>query len=124
MLCGGCGGTTRSDAEIGRENMDTHRWQSRAEFPILYLTAQFRFRAAPSLSFELGMKDAPIELPGAEPGFLDDLRGFVIIGWLDIHHPCEGYHRLRLRVGLPDRYVSWEPMRDIVRQIIAVLELP
>ena len=102
--------------------MDTGRWQHGAEFPLLDLTAQFEWKSASSLSFQLGMKDAPIELPNAPPGF--DLRGFVVIGWLDIHHPCEGYQRLRLRVGLPERYANWEAMRDIVQQVIAILELP
>ncbi len=49
---------------------------------------------------------------------------FVVLGWLDIHHPCDGLHALRLRVGLPDRYVSWESMRDLVPQVVAALELP
>jgi hypothetical protein len=102
--------------------MDAGRWQPGAEFPILDLTAQFEWKSASSLSFQLGTKDAPIKLPDAPPDF--ELRGFVVIGWLDIHHPCEGYQRLRVRVGLPDRYVNWESMRDIVRQVIAVLELP
>jgi hypothetical protein len=104
--------------------MDTDRWHDGAEIAILDLTARFRFKSALSLSFELGMKDALIELPPDCVGAFDGLRGFVVVGWLDVHHPCEGQHRLRLRAGLSDRYVSWESMRDIVQRIIAVLELP
>jgi hypothetical protein len=48
----------------------------------------------------------------------------VVFGWLDIHHPCEGFHKLQLRVGLPDRFVSWESMRDIVKDVRAAVGLP
>jgi hypothetical protein len=110
--------------------MDTARWKYGDEFPILDLVAQFRFRSPFSLSFELVKlvgRDSP-RLPemGDEPWeFLlagGPLR--VVIGWLDVHHPCEGHHRLQLRVGLPDRYVFWESMRDLVPQVKAALGLP
>ncbi len=72
-------------------------------------------------------RDSP-RLPemGDEPWdfLLESGSVFLIIGWLDVHHPCEGHHRLQLRVGLPDRYVCWETMRDLVPQILAALGLP
>ena len=51
-------------------------------------------------------------------------RVFDIVGWLDAHHPCEGFHRLLLRIGLPEPYVCWESMRDLVPQVKAALGLP
>jgi hypothetical protein len=38
--------------------------------------------------------------------------------------PCEVHHRLQLRVGMPDRYVSWESMRDLVPQVKDALGVP
>jgi hypothetical protein len=110
--------------------MDTTRWKTGDEFRTLDLVAQFRFKSASSLSFELGKlvdRDSP-RLPemGDEPWefLLESGSVFVVLGWLDIHHPCDGFHRLQLRAGLPDRYVSWESMRDLVRDVLAVQELP
>jgi hypothetical protein len=110
--------------------MDTERWKHDDEFPVLDLVARFKFKSATSISFELGKtvtRDSPRPPEmGDEPwGWL--LEGgpvFFVFGWLDAHHPCDGYHRLQLRVGLPERYVSWESMRDLVPQVLAALGLP
>jgi hypothetical protein len=118
--------------------VDTNRWKHGDEFPVLDLTARFEFKTSSSLSFELGKlvdRHTP-RLPEMEPGeeridgqdkwdfLLESGSVFVVIGWLDVHHPCDGFHVLRLRVGLPDRYVSWESMRDVVPQVVASLGLP
>jgi hypothetical protein len=103
--------------------MDTARWKHPDEFPLLDLIAQFRFKSSTSLSFDLGTKSDILQLPDMEeplrfPGI------FNVIGWLDVHHPCEGFHRIQLRVGLPDSYVTWESMRDLVPQVLVALGLP
>jgi hypothetical protein len=110
--------------------MDTARWNDGDEFPVLDLVARFHFRTPGSVSFRLGKtvdRDSP-RLPemGGEPWDLLLRAGplFVGIGWLDAHHPCDGPHALRLRVGLPERYVSWESMRDLVPAVVAALGLP
>lgn len=118
--------------------MDTARWKHGDEFSALDLVAQFQFKTPASLSFELGKyvdRHSP-RLPEMEPGeeridgrdkwdfLLESGSVFVVIGWLDAHHPCDGFHPLRLRVGLPDRYVSWESMRDLVPQVVRALGLP
>ncbi len=117
--------------------MDTGRWKHGDGFPILDLLAQFEFKFSSSLSFQLGKlvdRHSP-RLPEMESGeegrgqdvwdfLLESGSVFVVIGWLDAHHPCAGPHALRLRVGLPDRYVSWESMRDLIPQVVAALELP
>lgn len=96
--------------------IDTTRWKDGDGFPLLDLIAEFRFKSASTVSFELGYSDRP-DRPG-------EGRLVSIIGWLDAHHPCDGVHRLQLRIGLPDRYASWESMRDLVPQVKAALELP
>lgn len=59
-----------------------------------------------------------------EPWVLGGGRVFTVSGWIDVHHPCHGRHRLLLRVGLPDRYACWESMRELVAQVKAVFGLP
>jgi LPXTG-motif cell wall-anchored protein len=110
--------------------MDTARWKHGDEFAALDLRARFAFKTTSSLSFELGTlvnRDSP-RLPETGDESWDLLLAagsmFAILGWLDAHHPCDGHHNLQLRVGLPDRYVSWESMRDLVPQVIAALGLP
>jgi hypothetical protein len=108
--------------------MDTARWKHGDEFPILDLVAQFRFRTASSLSFDLGKLFGPEDPRPPEMDeelweFLhEDVR--IIIAWLDAHHPCEGFHRLQLRVGLPERYICWESLRDLAVEAKAALGLP
>lgn len=111
--------------------MDTGRWTHGDEFPMLDLVAQFQFGTPGSLSFQLGKvvdRNSPrlpeMEVVESWDFLLESGAVFVIIGWLDVHHPCGGIHPLRLRVGLPDRYVSWESMRDLVPQVKAALGLP
>lgn len=111
--------------------MDTARWKHGDEFPMLDLVAQFQFRSPGSVSFQLGKavdRHSPRlpEVEGGEPWdfLLESGSVFVVLGWLDAHHPCDGFHPLQLRVGLPDRYVCWESMRDLVPQVKAALGLP
>lgn len=111
--------------------MDTARWKQGDEFAVLDLVAQLQFKSASTLSFQLGThvsrgSPRPPEMVGDDElmdFLLEASSVFVVIGWLDVHHPCDGFHRLQLRVGLPDRYVCWESMRDLVPQVIAALGL-
>jgi hypothetical protein len=111
--------------------VDTTRWKHGGEFRVLDLIAQFQFKTPASLSFQLGKsvdRRSPRlpEMEDSEPWdlLLEAGSVFVVLGWLDAHHPCDGFHPLQLRVGLPDRYVSWESMRDLVPAVVAALELP
>lgn len=105
--------------------MDTSRWKEGDGFAVLDLVAEFQFKTASSLSFQLGTKGNAIQLPDMEePWVLGPGRVFTVIGWLDVHYPCEGFHRLQMRAGLPDRYACWEAMRDLVPQVKAALGLP
>jgi hypothetical protein len=110
--------------------METTHWKHGDEFPVLDLIARFKFKSPSSLSFNLAKvidRDSP-RLPemGDEPWdfLLESGSAFLVIGWLDAHHPSDPYNQLQLRVGLPDRYVSWESMRDLVPQVTKALQLP
>jgi hypothetical protein len=104
--------------------MDTSRWNVGAEFPILDLVARFLFKSTSSMSFDLGAERNLADLLPDAGSWVDLGKAFAIEGWLDIHHPCEGFYRLQIRVGLTDRYVSWESMQEVAKCVIAVLELP
>ena len=43
---------------------------------------------------------------------------------VDVHHPCEGHIKARLRVLLPARYHGWEKMRELVERMFAALGIP
>jgi hypothetical protein len=58
-------------------------------FLVLDLTASFSFKSPGSISFDLGT--------------LSDGM-FSVIGWVDVHHPCEGHIKAKFRVLLPARY--------------------
>ena len=80
--------------------MDTSRWNYRDEFQILDLIAYLVFKSASSLSFDLGTRGDTLMLPGmAAPWKTKPGQVFTVIGWLDVHYPCEGFHRLQLLPG-------------------------
>lgn len=107
--------------------MDTSRWSVGDEFTVLGLKAALEFKTAASLSFKLQASSDTDSLPEAAnlpPLLLEMGPVQIVLGWLDVHHPCEGAHRLLVRAGLPDRYVSWESMRDLVKGVLTELNLP
>jgi hypothetical protein len=88
--------------------VDTSRLtQPEDGFPLLDLTARFAFETASSIVFDLGrmgnlrLDDAP-EI---------ESHGFKAVGWLDVHHPCDGYVRAQLRICLPAEYHPFEKSR-------------
>jgi hypothetical protein len=105
--------------------MDTNQWRIGAELPLLDLLASLAFKSVSSLSFNLGTKGDTLKLADREePMFLGTGIVFTVIGWLDVHYPCEGHIKAQLRVCLPDRYHQWERMRDLVRQVFDRLGIP
>ena len=107
--------------------MDTSEWVTGREFPVLDLIARFEWKSPSSLSFYLGSEKPLADvLENPDPRFagLDFGNCFAVIGWMDIHYPCEGFHRLRIRAGVPDQYMTWESARDMVKCVLAALKLP
>jgi hypothetical protein len=92
-------------------------------FPVLDLLARFAFKSPGSISFHLGTESDTLSLGGetiaVHPGCV-----FNVIGWVDVHHPCEGHIKARLRVLLPARYHGWEQMRLLVEQVFSALGIP
>src|SRR4029079_11451438 len=77
-------------------------------FTVLDLLASFAFKSSGSVSFDLGT----------------DCGVFKLVGWVDVHHPCEGHIKARFRVLLPARYHGPEQMRDFVQQMFSALGIP
>jgi hypothetical protein len=104
---------------------DADRWQRGQEFSLLDLIAKLEFKSESSLSFKLGTKGDTLLLPGMEepwvtgPGII-----FTLIGWVDIHYPCEEHVKAQLRICLPDKYHEHERMRDLVQQLFERLGIP
>jgi hypothetical protein len=46
--------------------MDTARWKDGDRFAVLDLVAEFQFKTASSVSFQLGTKGDTIQLPGMD----------------------------------------------------------
>jgi hypothetical protein len=102
--------------------VDTNRWQIGDEFPLLDLVAALVFKSASSLSFHLGMKGDTVKLPDMdEPWVTGPGVVFTVLGWVDVHHPCEGHIKAHLRVCLSDKYHKWGRMRDLVQQVFEQL---
>jgi hypothetical protein len=105
--------------------MDTNRWQAGQEFVLLDLIASLKFKSASSLSFQLGTKGDTLQLPDMdEPWVMGPGLVFTVMGWVDVHHPCEGHIKTRLRVCLPERYFEWQRMRDFVQRVFEQLGIP
>jgi hypothetical protein len=105
--------------------LDTNRWQKGQEFALLDLVAALKFKSASSLSFELGTKGGDLWVPGmVEPRVIGPGMVFTVIGWVDVHYPCEGHIKTQLRVCLPKRYHEPEQMRNLVQQLFKELGIP
>lgn len=76
---------------------------------VLDLVASFAFKSPGSVSFDLGTEEG---------------GGFKVVGWVDVHHPCEGHLKARFRVVLPVRYHAPEPMQGFVRTMFSALGIP
>jgi hypothetical protein len=97
----------------------------RDEFPLLDLVASLEFKSASSLSFRLGTKGNTLKLPDMdEPWVVGPGLIFTVIGWLDVHYPCDGHIKAHLRVCLPERYHEWQQMRELVNQVFEELGIP
>jgi hypothetical protein len=105
--------------------LDTRRWERGQEFVLLDLVAQMEFKSESSLSFYLGTKGDTLLLPGMEepwvtgPGIV-----FTVIGWVDVHYPCEGHIRAQLRICLPEKYHEPERRLELVQQLFGRLGIP
>lgn len=105
--------------------LDSSRWQTGQEFVLLDLIAALDFRSVSSLSFQLGTKGDLLLSPGMEePWAMGPGIVFTVIGWVDVHYPCEGHIKTQLRICLPEKYHQPEQMRELVQQLFQQLGIP
>jgi hypothetical protein len=55
------------------------------------------------------------------------IMGFHVVGWVDLHYPCDGHIKAQVRIGLPPQRAAaleWTDMRDAVEAIFAALGVP
>jgi hypothetical protein len=99
--------------------MDPRNLQSRDfGFDLLDLRAEGAFSSPGSAGFDVGR-------PGVHP--LAGAPVLRVLGWLDVHHPCDGHIKAHLRVMLPPSYVeqmALETMKDIVFSVFEAVGIP
>jgi hypothetical protein len=93
-------------------------------FPILDLIASFAFKSPGSVSIDLGTESDTLFLSDRETMTIGPGGVFNVIGWVDVHHPCEGHIKARIRVLLPARYQTTEQMGEFVVQLFSALGFP
>lgn len=100
-----------------------------SEFDILDLKARFAFKTDTSISFDIGRWSNTLRLPtgdGDEDMVWSADRPFVfhVVGWLDVHHPCDGHIKTRVRIKIPAEYHLFDRMKPIVEAIFKALDIP
>lgn len=89
-----------------------------SSFPVADLSAKLEWKSASSAGFLLGNTTNILQLEG-EPEPVECGSGgvFDVKGELEVHHPCEGHIRLRLRFTLPSAYHTAERMAKLVSDV-------
>lgn len=92
--------------------MDTTRLcEGGTEFQVLGLTARVAFRSQTSISFDLGRWTTKRSV-------------FTHVGWIDVHHPCDGHIKAHLRIQIPAKYLAFDQMKSISDLILEALAIP
>lgn len=97
---------------------------SRGEFQFLDLTGEISCSTSSSVSFNVGRKSDYVENDNGERTFLGKRRVFHVFGWLDVHYPCHQFHKLMIRCVLPDDYIHFDSICDLVVCVKTALKLP
>lgn len=106
--------------------MDASRFtDSRDEFPILDFVAAFEAKSDTSVSFMLGRHGDMLKLDDMdEPDYWGQGVVFTVFGWADVHHPCHGHIKARLRVLLTDDLMTFDKQREIINSLFDALAIP
>lgn len=93
-------------------------------FTILDLIAHFRFKSLSSTSFDLSTEADSFSFPDGTK--IPAPRGLVfnMVGSVDVHHPCDGHIKAIFRFVLPAQYHEYETMNELVRLMLAALQIP
>ena len=46
------------------------------------------------------------------------------VGWLDVHHPCDGHIKTQTHGVLPDSLLAYKELRFLVEELLRWLEIP
>ena len=84
---------------------------SKGVWRALDMTAQLEFSSASSKSFTLER-------------YSKSLCPTRQLGWIEIHHPCEGHIKAQIRASLPEEYQQPEKMREVVEHLLAHAGIP
>jgi hypothetical protein len=84
---------------------------SRDHFDILDLRAQFHFKGASSIGFDLG--------PIPKGQVLN-----IVSGALQVHHPCTGHIQAHVYVQLPRRFSDPQLLRQLCDAVFRELGIP
>jgi hypothetical protein len=76
--------------------MNTSGLTTDNKFTVLDLTARAAFNSASSVSFDIGRLWSPEGTSQEKP------IGINVLGWIDVHHPCEGHSMTQLRARVID----------------------
>jgi hypothetical protein len=101
--------------------MDTSRFTKTGDgFPLLDLTAKFAFKSASSVSFDVG-RIADVH-PDEQPDFV--ISAFQVIGWIDVHHPCDSCIKAQIRIRIPVEHHKFEHIEAMIKAICEALSIP
>lgn len=97
---------------------------NRDEFDILNLKARVDFTTTSSISLMLGRWETPVFPNCPKDLELDFPPEFCVKGFLDIHHPCDGHIKAKLRVQIPREYHTQNHMKAIVDAVFTAVGIP
>ncbi len=83
----------------------------KSSWHVLDVTARLEFSTPSSKSF-------------AFERYSKSLCPTLQLGWIEIHHPCEGHIRAHVRVSLPKDYHQPEKMKQIVEALFVHAGIP
>jgi len=94
------------------------------DYPFLDLVGNISSSTSASVSFDVGRKSDYTENDQGERTYLGAGRVFHVCGWLDAHYPCQQFHKLKIRSALPDEYLHFEGVHELVACVKRALQLP
>jgi hypothetical protein len=101
--------------------------QLNEKYDLLGLLARLRHATTGSAVFDLGVEGNTLDTPGSDgdrsASHFPNATVFVQKGWLDIHYPCEGLHRLVIRCSLNDVTDDFATMNSIVEVVAQWLSI-
>jgi hypothetical protein len=83
-------------------------------FDVLDLSAKLAFKSETSIAFSIGRpfvtRSGPV--------------GSVCVGWIDVHHPCDGHIKAQLRIRIPPEYHEFDKKKNVIRTVFGALSIP